>query len=289
MIFGKNGKMSGWMYVLAAVAFIFIVSIFITASDSEQLKAAAIQKTYVNGFALIMDGVASSNPKDEKLERLAEVKKYYQYVKWATYDSDGAEIRYIANSNVRFPYVTVMPRKSDWQNMPNVIAEVRTSEYANLLTIKPVKVTKVWAGLTLVHNIIHLLDATIKEPVDDYGKYSLESEVVAINTQILAADFYSKGEFIKKIKEITEQKKLTDSNTALFFMAGSDNLAWASKILDPVLFKGETYSADEKTEREYFYTLSIVFFASEKPEADETENLFLQVKALEQYLSQRNI
>gem|GEM_PF-4436092 len=216
---------------------------------------------YNQGFSKVMDGIPDepSENNDGLTNELSSLKHFRnKYCNWARLGADGYYALEDGHTGTAWMSV-VMPGSPDYENLPGIVSVDPERTDVNMLKIKPVPITKTWAGIVLTHELAHLRDiVTGREKKNPSMQEFLKGEVLAYFSEIVLADRLTNGRYSQEMKKIIDEMGIRDTDSAVAFFKSPSSES-ISRRLDSLFDESEPKGEDERALRDGFYTVSICF------------------------------
>lgn len=235
----------------------------------EFLSEQEIRSLYDEGFELIMKDVSSQPEKQNGTlyyySPLTLIKNFKnKFVSWAKIEDN----RYTALEDGREGggWLAVIPSNHRLMKDQETTLEIDNIPDINALKIKPIPITKEWAGIILTHELSHLFDYVYNvEQKGSRGDELFLGEVRAYGSEILAVDNFTKGRFKKALSDIVRTFKFKSVDDAFSFVSncfpGRKNEC-SDRImdqLDPIVTNVPPRSDGERNLRNGFYMIAICY------------------------------
>jgi len=220
-------------------------------------------------------GLAQTIPliKDHPDPRLQQLAAFASQVKWRQV-STKQEIQQLAPGSVWFAVI-------DPQKINNHYLLDIQVPWTNVAQIKPIGVSKTWAGIFLIHETSHLYDYYGKIPhLKPSPRQIIESEVRAYQSEIKVINLVSQGKFSQKIQETLkvygwgkEQEILR-----LYFTPNAPEMISIQNQLDNTTCK--TVSKEERMLRNVTYITALGFAWLEKNSQNPQEDKYKFIQSM---------
>lgn len=254
-------KIIKWLALLSAV---FSASIYADISKIKDEDGTAVFRAqYENGFSLVMKSLPVDSP-DETLSKLKVFKE--KYVRWARV---GKEEYYPLESGFKNgAWMAIIPPNHVLAQKETNTLKVDAAPNMTVLRIRPDKVTEVWAGIFLIHELTHLADLVFKvEPPNPARDQFLVGEARAYTLESRAVNLMSRGNFERQLDvtlkawKIATPKALVGKLMTLSYEDIAD--------LDGVIKSEIPKSNEEASLRLGFYAAALLVRYLDKTHADK--------------------
>jgi len=234
------------------------------AETGDENVTAEFRVLYDEGFSLVMRSFLN-NSTNPKYRLLSDIKRFReQAVRWARFDGD----RYHALEAGRTDgaWLAIIPvGRSRAQERRNTL-QIESNPNIHVVRIQPDKITRIWAGIFLIHELSHLADRVTQfEPVRPTREQYLHGEARAYKLELMSVNLVSQDAFDRRLDTILEGWRAPSTETLvgkLKAIQGSE-----LNILDSVVTDERSKSDSEKGLRSGFYVLALFLRFVEKNNA----------------------
>ncbi len=166
-------------------------------------------------------------------------------------------------------------------------ASVDVHHAMNIMHIKPVKMTREWAGLLTLHELQHLNDfVTGREPKNPNRKQYIEGEVRAYSSEMIAAEILTKGKFWRTLDAVCREYKFHTPD-GLQSLTDAKTLNRLSRDLDGAITAEKPLSFDEANIRQGFYQMMAGFWLASLAAKTPADVLNMRAGFIEHVYAQR--
>lgn len=220
----------------------------------EYLPEAAVRSIYDAGFDMLMRNVpdARENTTDEASLVLSVFKKFRKdHVRWATLQGDS--INSLEEGNKSGAWVAVIPKDNPLMGQSHPVMKSNRPDM-NLLTIKPIAITPEWAGMILLHELVHLYDRMSGyEPKRPSRREYLEGETRAYMIEISGANRITNHQFSRAVRAFVVKHRIRSVDQA-FEVYRREGFGDLNAVVTPTPAQG----LDEQAMREGLYMQAIL-------------------------------
>ncbi len=231
----------------------------------EYLSEDATRQLYERGFQDVLrrtseSSIARNHPMTPDIRILKDFKE--KLVRWATVNKDGMLIA-LENGLANGGWIAVRnPADADIsKNTPMIKVGIRSD--MNLLEIMPVPLSRAWAGILMVHELVHLHDRVTGAESPRPGKQEfLAGEIKAYGIETGVIDIMTQGKFDQKLDMLIKEFNLTTAQEV--FELSQDYSAEAKRFdarlrseLDPLITPEPVQSNTERASRDGLYYISL--------------------------------
>lgn len=255
----------------------------IVESKVERADAEAkYRELYDRGFAKLMASIPDQAPADasEAIRTLSFFKNFgTSGVSWSLLDASTKGYSSVESGLRVGSWKAIIPPEliKDYEADP--LLHIDGSSSINVLQIQPAEVSEEWAGIFLVHELVHLFDREKKiEPLHPDRLQYLAGEARAYKVELLAVNYVSEGQYSRVMEEELTRLGIT-SLDGIYKIYESKRLEEfeASFIkLDQTIGSGPPKSTKEKGNRSGFHIMAMGRYLIDKthPEGEGKTQAF---------------
>ncbi|MBI2634063.1 hypothetical protein HYW82_00130 [Candidatus Peregrinibacteria bacterium] len=238
----------------------------IDATENNYLTEEHARALYDQAFDLVMADVPDDfyieDPasKDYPISALSMIKNFrQQHVKWATIH--GKQYVAIEPGNSGGGWMSIVtPDNESFAGLPQALS-IDSQAGVIVLRIKAFPCTKEWAGIFLVHELVHLYDRVAGlEAYNPSREEFLLGEVRSFTFETEIADRLSKGAYRTALDRLISDLKFQNPDQCI--EAAGRNPDFMERIharLDNIITGENSKSPEEEAMRDAFYLISLGF------------------------------
>lgn len=177
-------------------------------------------------------------------------------------------------------WLVVVPPGHDLLSRMQSTLQLDPNPQLNVILIKPERVTELWAGLFLIHELSHLADRALgaESPEPDVEEY-LMGELRAFGLEMMAANGVTRGDFYRRLDRVLDEWQ-AGSVEEFVHRVRSMTVADVEKISAPVLSELAASDAEHRL-RNGFYSAALLIRYAERnrlPDDELTRGLGLLMR-----------
>jgi hypothetical protein len=217
---------------------------------------AEVRAIYDRGFERLMAALpaaASGSP----LQALHQLKAFRaERVHWA--ELRGTRYVALEPGRTNDAWLVVVPPTSPLGQDMEYSLQVHATETLTALHVRQARISELWAGIFLVHELSHLLDRVFDlEPLGPTRKQYIEGEARAYNLELMAISEVAKGSLEREVDRLLAAWQPKSEREAAARVSGLT--AAEVKALDDAVAGGPALSEPEAALRGGLYTIACVF------------------------------
>jgi len=249
------------------------VSNLVSESEARQLHDA--------GFELVCRRIyPATTDTQTSMTRLYSIIQFRrEQVLWAEICGNS----YVSLQNGKnIAWMVIVPPSHRLMDEQDNVFQAHCRDGLNILSIKPVKLTHIWAGIFQVHEAGHLYDIAIgaegaTRSLDEY----VEGEVRAYRTEDALVSVITQGKFSTVIDDIIITNAFDDP-TDILMVVRSDHQKWEqiSLRLGTLITHEFPASVSEMAMRYGYYVTAIAFRIAERQASNDGDLMVKQKKAI---------
>jgi hypothetical protein len=243
-----------WMILTAILFFVPLPTHAQTIKTASRDPTSEFRALYENGYSAVMNAVPIDST-DRKYKRLLDLKKIKEkFVRWAGIGEKGYYA--LESGPSAGAWIAIIPPDHVLAQKQEFTLLIDAAPNMTVLRIKPDKITEIWAGIFLIHELSHLADRITKfESLNPTREEFLLGEGRAYELESQASNLVSRGAFEHRLDttlaawKFSTVKALVDK---LMTLEHADVVA-----LDNVVTREEPKSEAEASLRLGFYSIAL--------------------------------
>jgi hypothetical protein len=217
---------------------------------------AEVRAIYDRGFERVMAALPAA-PSGSPLQMLHQLNAFRaERVHWA--ELHGTQYLALQPGHTNDAWLVVVPPTSPLGEEMEYSLQVHATETLTALHVRQARISELWAGIFLVHELSHLMDRVFDlEPLKPTRRQYIEGEARAYNLELMAISAVARGSLEREVDRLLAAWQPKSEREAA---ARVSSLAAAElKALDDAVAAGPAFSEPEAALRGGLYTIACVF------------------------------